>query len=101
MGKALKKEWKQGYTFLKMDLGIGELFGEEGTLSAPLGFMEEFQNAGKLAREAYEKKEEDPFAWYYARNRQYDMYNIAHPFTGIHITEKGIGQTGRICCAGP
>ncbi|HHZ14033.1 MAG: mandelate racemase/muconate lactonizing enzyme family protein [Caldicoprobacterales bacterium] len=92
MGKALKERMEQGYTFLKMDLGIGELFGEEGTLSAPLGFMEEFQNAGKLAREAYEKKEEDPFAWYYARNRQYDMYNIAHPFTGIHITEKGLDR---------
>ena len=43
MGKALKERMEQGYTFLKMDLGIGELFGEEGTLSAPLGFMEEFQ----------------------------------------------------------
>ena len=24
------------------------------------------------------------------RNRQYDMYNIAHPFTGIHVTEHGL-----------
>ena len=55
MGKALKEGMEQGYTFLKMDLGIGELF-EEGTLSAPLGFMEEFQNAGKLAREAMRKR---------------------------------------------
>ncbi|NLX71195.1 MAG: mandelate racemase/muconate lactonizing enzyme family protein, partial [Clostridiales bacterium] len=39
---------------------------------------------------AAENKEEDPLTWYNARNRLYDLINIAHPFTGIHITEKGL-----------
>jgi len=92
MGKALKARMEKGFTFLKMDLGIGELFGEEGTLCAPLGFLEEMQNAHKLVREAAENKDKDPMAWRYAVNRQYDIYNIAHPFTGIHITEKGLDR---------
>jgi L-alanine-DL-glutamate epimerase-like enolase superfamily enzyme len=57
MGEALKKRMEMGFTFLKMDLGIGLLHNEKGTLNAPSGAL---QN-----------------------------YSIAHPFTGIHITEKG------------
>ena len=32
-----------GYTFLKMDLGIGMLLDEPGTLNAPLGFIDEMK----------------------------------------------------------
>ena len=33
---------EMGFTFLKMDLGIGQIVEEdEGTLSAPLGYLEE------------------------------------------------------------
>ncbi|MCL2059768.1 MAG: mandelate racemase/muconate lactonizing enzyme family protein [Oscillospiraceae bacterium] len=84
MGKALQERMKKGFTMVKMDLGIGILFQEEGTLSAPLGFIEDFGKArgrrgGKLTLEER-----------YTRNRAYDINNIAHPFTGIQVTEKGL-----------
>ncbi|MCL1859545.1 MAG: mandelate racemase/muconate lactonizing enzyme family protein [Oscillospiraceae bacterium] len=83
MGEALKKRMNMGFTFLKMDLGIGILYHEKGALNAPLGFLQEPQ-------ENWEKnKGDDPSIKRYARNRNYDYYNIAHPFTGIHITEHG------------
>ena len=71
MGSALKERMERGYTFLKMDVGIGLLRGIPGALSAPLGFLE------------------DRLAYYDAWNRNYDINAIAHPFTGIHVTEKG------------
>ncbi|MDR0910212.1 MAG: mandelate racemase/muconate lactonizing enzyme family protein [Spirochaetaceae bacterium] len=64
MGEALKKRMAMGFTFLKMDLGIDMLIGVPGCLTAPLGFLDIY-------------KEED-------------AQNIAHPFTGIRITEKGL-----------
>ena len=41
MGKALKARMDRGFTFLKMDLGLGILKGEPGTVCAPLGLMDE------------------------------------------------------------
>lgn len=58
IGKRLKERMEQGFTFLKMDIGIGLLRGTRGTLCAPAGML--------------------------------DTYNTMHPFTGIHITDKGI-----------
>ncbi len=43
MGKALKKRMDDGFTFLKMDLGIELLYDEPGTLNAPIGMLEEMQ----------------------------------------------------------
>ncbi len=85
MGLALKKRMDMGFTFLKMDLGLGELFGEEDTICAPLGAVEEM-NASCDKLHAARTPEEKRFA----RNRNYDYFNIAHPFTGIHLTEKGL-----------
>lgn len=88
MGEALRKRMDAGFTFLKMDLGIGQLMNEPGALSAPLGFLEEMK---ELSRRRYNPDRsglsEDEIRQ--LRNRHYDIFNIAHPFTGIHITEKG------------
>ncbi len=84
MGEALKNRMDMGYTFLKMDLGIGQLIQERGTLCAPLGFLDEMKNAHRDVRDAKNPEEKRTM-----RNRAYDIYNIPHPFTGIHITEKG------------
>ena len=84
MGEALKKRMKMGFTFLKMDLGIGILSHEKGALNAPSGFLEEPQGYRE------KNKSGDLLDKRYARNRIYDYYNIAHPFTGIHVTEKGL-----------
>lgn len=86
MGQALRARMDRGFTFLKMDLGLGLLYHEPGTLCAPLGSVEEMRHGPRPdARDA-----DDPFRARRARNRRYDVFNIAHPFTGIHVTEKGL-----------
>lgn len=84
MGKALKARMDMGFTFLKMDLGLGVLSGEKDAVSMPLGLYNDlyakFENFDK----------NDPDHNRFIRNRAYDAQNIAHPFTGIHITENGL-----------
>ena len=87
MGEALKRRLEMGFTFLKMDLGIGQLGREEGTLSAPLGSLDQFGGAWRRP-----DPDATPEERRWARNRAYDLYNVAHPFTGIHITEKGLDR---------
>jgi len=85
MGAALKARMEKGFTFLKMDLGINQIIHEEGTLSAPLGVLDAYRRYSpdfhRHPKDAAER---------FATNRVYDLYNIAHPFTGIHVTEKGL-----------
>ena len=59
MGRKLKERMEQGFTFLKMDVGIQICRGIPDTISAPAGM--------------------------------HQIRNLMHPFTGIHITDKGIG----------
>lgn len=86
MGKALKKRMELGFTFLKMDVGIGLVAHEPGTLSYPLGFFEDMQQQGRHGWNWDVKTLEEREA----RHRSYDIFNIPHPMTGIHLTEKGI-----------
>ncbi|WP_248927111.1 mandelate racemase/muconate lactonizing enzyme family protein [Paenibacillus hamazuiensis] len=89
MGAALKKRMEKGFTFLKMDLGINQIIHEPGTLSAPLGFLEEMRAlSGAWHNRKNANLPEQELRQ--LRNRHYDIYNIAHPFTGIHVTEKGL-----------
>lgn len=90
MGQALRKRMEKGYTFLKMDLGIPMLYDVPGTLSAPLGFIEEFAKRRNALEEAKENRKKDPLAYHQALYKNYEINNVAHPFTGIHITEKGL-----------
>lgn len=89
MGEALKKRMEAGFTFLKMDLGIGQLIDEPGALSAPLGFLEEMREISKR-RYRRDKGNLTEQELREIKNRHYDIYNIPHPFTGIHVTEKGL-----------
>ncbi len=86
MGLALKKRMEMGFTFLKMDLGIGLLMEEPGALTAPIGFLEEMRShaasAINAARGSLELRE--------TAGRAYEIATIAHPFTGIRITPKGM-----------
>ncbi|MFB9273912.1 mandelate racemase/muconate lactonizing enzyme family protein [Cohnella cellulosilytica] len=87
MGKALKQRMEKGYTFLKMDLGINQLADEPGTLSGPLGFVEEMRTLADKWRNRFARPltpEE--------KRRHYELTNIGHPFTGIHVTEKGLDR---------
>lgn len=83
MGQALKLRMERGFTFLKMDLGIGQLAGQPGALSAPGGLLEEI---AAFNRRGGQNSLEDRWL----RNRAYDLNNVPHPFTGIHLTEKGL-----------
>jgi L-alanine-DL-glutamate epimerase-like enolase superfamily enzyme len=85
MGQALKKRMEMGFSFLKMDLGIGQLLDEPGTLSAPAGFLDEMKHLSQALAQTEKGTQEHRIL----RHRLYDYQNIAHPFTGIRVTEKG------------
>ena len=69
-----------------MDLGIEHLMGKEGCLSAPLGFLEKMREYRKTVFTTPHGSI-DPRAM---RGEAYDLFNTAHGFTGIHLTEKGL-----------
>lgn len=91
MGQALKKRMEQGYSLVKMDLGIGQLINEPGTLSAPLGFFDEMKQLSKRWAARHDNPMNE-IEMKQIRNRMYDIHNIAHPFTAIHVTEKGLDK---------
>ncbi len=86
MGHALKERMKMGFTFLKMDVGIGLIGDEPGALSYPLGVWEEMRELGRHGWRSNCKDDQERRL----RSRAYDAFNVPHPFTGIHLTEKGI-----------
>lgn len=86
MGAALKERMAAGYTFLKMDLGIEMLMDKPGCLSAPLGFLEKMREYKKTVFTTPHGSI-DPRAM---RGEAYELFTTAHPFTGIHLTEKGL-----------
>ena len=86
MGLALKARMEAGFTFLKMDLGIGLLIDEPGTLTAPLGFLEELKTYGKHSVNA----PHGSMDYSQMTKKSYEINTVAHPFTGIHLTEKGL-----------
>ena len=84
MGLALKHRMEQGFTFLKMDLGINQLEGEPDTICCPSGVLGAMRGPtpSDVELSAMERRT--------LRNRRYDANNVAHPFTGIQITDKGL-----------
>jgi len=85
MGEALKKRMALGYSLVKMDLGIGLLMDEPGSLSAPLGYLGEMKKYS--GRASSHGDEHERRLW---RNRAYDLFNTPHPLTHIHVTEHGL-----------
>ena len=85
MGKALRERMARGFTFLKMDLGIELLMNVPGALCAPLGFLDTMKEYKQVFRTPHGSI--NPGAM---RGKAYDLFNTAHPFTGIHITETGL-----------
>src|SRR5512141_75562 len=81
MGNALKKRMESGFTFLKMDVGIGLVSDVPGALSYPLGLWEEMNQLGRHGWRWDVKTPEER----YARSRSYDAFNVPHPMTGIHL----------------
>ncbi len=87
MGVALKRRLDQGFTFLKMDLGIGLLADEPGTLSAPLGLLEDMKT---FAPQTLNVQGGSVTSDMVRRQQSYDFFSTAHPFTGLRLTEKGL-----------
>ena len=87
MGMALKKRIEMGFTFLKMDLGIGLLLDEPGTINAPLGFIDDMK---KYAPHILNVQGGSVTADMVKAQKSYAIVTTAHPFTGIHLTEKGL-----------
>lgn len=87
MGLALKKRMEMGFTFLKMDLGIGLLMDEPGAINAPLGFIEDMK---RNAPHILNVQSGSVTADMVRRQKSYDIVTTAHPFTGIHLTEHGL-----------
>ena len=86
MGQALLARREQGFTFLKMDLGIELLMDIPEALSGPRGFLEKMREY-KQTVFSTPHGSIDPRAM---RGEAYDLFNTAHPFTGIHLTETGL-----------
>ena len=86
MGKALKKRMEQGFTFLKMDLGIELLYDESGTLNAPIGMLEDMKKYSMKAI-CHQSGSIDKSLMF---GKNYEIFTIPHYATVIHLTEKGL-----------
>ncbi|MFP4550025.1 MAG: mandelate racemase/muconate lactonizing enzyme family protein [Spirochaetales bacterium] len=89
MGRALRERMEMGYTFLKMDLGIRYLTDKPGALNAPVGLLDVMRSRGRRTDNPADSSD-DMLERKLRRNRFYDINNIAHPFSDIHITEHGL-----------
>ena len=70
----------QGYTWLKMDLSIGELKGKPGT----------------MVNNKFWENEKGNLAQWGDQDNYMSYGNTAHPFTQIQITDKGLEELQRI-----
>ncbi|MBQ1260926.1 MAG: mandelate racemase/muconate lactonizing enzyme family protein [Clostridia bacterium] len=86
MGLALKKRMDDGFTFLKMDLGIEMLLDEPGALNAPAGMLEDIKNYSMKAI-CHQSGSIDKSLMF---GKNYEIFTIPHYATGIHITEHGL-----------
>jgi L-alanine-DL-glutamate epimerase-like enolase superfamily enzyme len=70
MGKKLLERREQGFTMLKMDVGIQPLIGQPGMLTWP---------EGMLPTDPPERQD-----------RMLNIHHLMHPFTHVRITPKGL-----------
>lgn len=87
MGMALKRRMEKGFTFLKMDLGIGMLMDEPGALCAPSGFMHDMQ---EYANQLLDAPAGSITSEMVSKSGSFQMITTPHHATGIQITEKGL-----------
>jgi L-alanine-DL-glutamate epimerase-like enolase superfamily enzyme len=82
-GKRLKQRMDLGFTFLKIDLGLMQIADVPGAVVAPAGSLESYKIHPRPGRsKSLEERRE--------KNAVYDIHNVRHPFSGLHLTEKGI-----------
>jgi len=88
MGEALKARMEMGFTFLKMDVGIGLLRDVPGALCAPRDFLDRLMPSSESIRQIRAKRDSQEVRDAY--RRWYEVSNVMHPFTGIRVTEAGL-----------
>ena len=80
MGNSLKARMDSGFTFLKMDIGLGLLKGMTDAVSHPSGVLDTVRHPYYHAQKS-------------AASHPPVLLNppqVMHPFTGIQLTDKGI-----------
>ena len=87
MGLELKKRMEMGFTFLKMDLGIGLLLDKPGSITAPLGSIDDMK---KYTPHLLNVQDGSVTAEMVHRQKSYQIVMTPHAMTGIQITEKGL-----------
>lgn len=87
VGKVLKGFMDQGYTVLKI-LSVELIMAQEGNYCGPLDYVTQLRQAeSEVRRVALSGTTAETSA---ANARLYDFNKIAHPFTNMHVTEKGL-----------
>jgi len=90
MAEALRQRMDKGFTFLKMDLGLGQLAGHPGCIAAPAGYLEELRRLGAAFEKGRTSIRTNIDEWRRARNRWHELSNVSNTLTGAHLTEKGV-----------
>lgn len=87
VGEILKGYMEQGFTVLKI-LSVELLMAQEGSCCGPLDWMAQLREAEeRVRRVAHGGSRAEVSA---ANAALYDFNNLAHPFTNMHVTEKGL-----------
>jgi len=98
MGSVLKQRIEEkGYTFMKMDLSADELLMDiPGALTAPLGFLKEYEEGQEYMYSIYNKVDydsmsrEEKLRFQWKRRDKVAVNAVPGPFTGIGLTELGL-----------
>ena len=89
VGRVLKGSMDEGYTVLKI-LSVELLLAQPGNTCGPLDWMSDLRAAEDRVRRVARTGTSAEVS---AANAQlYDFNRIAHPFTNMHVTEKGLDE---------
>lgn len=89
VGRVLKGYMDEGYTVLKI-LSVELLLAQPGNTCGPLDWMRELRAAEDEVRRVARTGTTAQVSA--ANARLYDFNRIAHPFTNMHVTEKGLDE---------
>ena len=87
VGQILKGCMDQGFTVVKI-LSVELLMAQEGNYSGPLDWIEELRQAEERVRSVAQGGTRPEVSA--ANAALYDFNRIPHPFTNLHVTEKGL-----------
>lgn len=89
VGLILKGYMDKGFTAVKI-LSVELLMAQEGNYSGPLDWVNELRAVEERVRQVAKKG--SPAEVSAANAALYDFNRISHPFTNMHVTERGLDQ---------